>query len=150
MLNMLSQQLRIFLCTQPTDMRKNFNGLTGLVKKAMTLDPLSGHLFIFRNQRGDRLKALYWDGDGLAIWYKQLQRGTFRFPDLKNYSSAGLEIDHSTLRLILDGIDLSSIRRQHRFRINPNMTMPQPQNTQSISGAYKPQEQNFLAANHNA
>ena len=146
MLNSISHQLRIFLCTQPTDMRKNFNGLSGLIKKAMTLDPLSGHLFVFRNQRGDRLKALYWDGDGLAIWYKQLQRGTFRFPDLKNYSSAGLEIDHSTLRLILDGIDLSSIRRQHRFRLSPQINMPQLQNSQFISTAYKPQEQNVVAA----
>ena len=73
MLNIPGQQLRIFLCTKPTDMRKNFNGLTGLVRKSMMLDPLSGHLYIFRNQRGDRLKVLYWDGDGLALWYKQLR-----------------------------------------------------------------------------
>jgi transposase len=126
-------------------MRKNFNGLNGLVRKSMMLEPLSGHLFIFRNQRGDRLKVLYWDGDGLAIWYKQLQRGTFRFPDLKNYSSAGLEIDHSTLRLILDGIDLSTIRRQHRFKIEAN-NLSQPQNTQFISTAQKPLEQNLVTA----
>jgi transposase len=126
-------------------MRKNFHGLSGLIRKAMMLDPLSGHLFVFRNQRSDRLKVLYCDGDGLAIWYKQLQRGTFRFPDLKNHSSAGLEIDHSTLRLILDGIDLSTIRRQHRLRINSH-NLPQPQNTESISGAHKPLEENFVAA----
>ena len=146
MLNVIPQQLRIFLCTQPADMRKNFHGLSGLVRKSMMLDPFSGHLYVFRNQRGDRLKVLYFDSDGLAIWYKMLQRGTFRFPDLKNYSSAGLEIDHSTLRLILDGIDLSTIRRQYRYRINPGMTMPQPQNTQFISGTQKPLEQNFVAA----
>src|SRR5271155_2401478 len=133
MLNAISNQLRIFLCTEPADMRKNVNGLSGLVKKSMIFNPLTGHIFVFRNQRGDRLKVLYWDSDGFAIWYKMLQRGTFRFPDLKNYSSAGLEIDHSTLRLILDGIDLSTIRRQYRLRINsPNL--PQPQNTESISG----------------
>ena len=143
MLNPISHQLRIFLCTEPADMRKNFNGLSGLVRKSMTLDPLTGNLYVFRNQRGDRLKVLYWDGDGLAIWYKQLQRGTFRFPDLKNYSSAGLEIDHSTLRLILDGIDLSTIRRQHRYKINAS-NLPQPQNTQFISAAHKPLEQNFV------
>src|SRR5271154_2526592 len=107
----------------------------------MMLDPLTGHLFVFRNQRGDRLKVLYCDGDGLAIWYKQLQRGTFRFPDLSNYSSAGLEIDHSTLRLILDGIDLSTIRRQHRLKINSN-NLHEPQNTQLISGAQEALEQN--------
>jgi len=146
MLNPISNQLRIFLCTQPADMRKNFHGLSGLIRKSMMLDPFSGHLFVFRNQRSDRLKVLYFDSDGFAIWYKMLQRGTFRFPDLKNYSSAGLEIDHSTLRLILDGIDLSTIRRQHRFRINPSTNMTQPQNTQFISGAYTPLEQNFVAA----
>ncbi len=136
MLNPISHQLRIFLCTEPADMRKNINGLSGLVRKSMTLDPLSGHLFVFRNQRGDRLKVLYWDSDGFAIWYKMLQRGTFRFPDLKNYSSAGLEIDHSTLRLILDGIDLSSIRRQQRYKIN----------AQPISTTYKSSEQILVAA----
>ncbi len=136
MLNPISNQLRVFLCTEPADMRKNINGLSGLVRKSMTLDPLSGHLFVFRNQRGDRLKVLYFDNDGFAIWYKMLQRGTFRFPDLTNYSSAGLEIDHSTLRLILDGIDLSTIRRQQRYKINP----------QPISNAYKPQEQILVAA----
>jgi transposase len=146
MLNAISHQLRIFLCTEPADMRKNFNGLTGLVRKSMMLDPLSGHLYIFRNQRGDRLKVLYWDSDGFALWYKQLQRGTFRFPDLKNYSSAGLEIDHSTLRLILDGIDLSTIRRRHRYRINPGMNMSQSQNTQLISAAQQPLEQNLVTA----
>ena len=135
MLNPISHQLRIFLCTEPADMRKNINGLSGLVRKSMTLDPLSGHLFVFRNQRGDRLKVLYFDHDGFAIWYKQLQRGSFRFPDLTNYSSAGLEIDHSTLRLILDGIDLSTIRRQYRYKIN------QP----PIGNTYKPQEQILTA-----
>jgi transposase len=136
MLNPISHQLRIFLCTEPADMRKNINGLSGLVRKSMTLDPLSGHLFVFRNQRGDRLKVLYWDSDGFAIWYKMLQRGTFRFPDLTNYSSAGLEIDHSTLRLILDGIDLSTIRRQQRYKIN----------AQPISATHTPSQQTLVAA----
>jgi transposase len=135
MLNAISHQLRIFLCTEPADMRKNFRGLSGLVRRSMMLDPLSGFLFVFRNKRGDRLKVLYCDGDGLAIWYKQLQRGTFRFPDLSNYSSAGLEIDHSTLRLILDGIDLSTIRRQHRYKINANMNATQSQDRQLVGTA---------------
>lgn len=143
MLNAISHQLRIFLCTEPADMRKNFHGLSGLVRKSMMLDPFSGFLFVFRNKSGDKLKVFYSDGDGLAIWYKHLQRGTFRFPDLKNNSSAGLEIDHSTLRLILDGIDLSTIRRQHRYKINPSTDLPQTQTAPFISGAYKPQEQNF-------
>ncbi len=86
----------------------------------MNLDPLSGHLFIFKNKRADRIKALYWDCDGFAIWYKVLQKGTFRFPDLQNFSSAGLEIDASTLHMILDGIDLSTVRKRQRYKLSPS------------------------------
>jgi transposase len=118
MLSAVSSQLRIFLCTEPTDMRRSFNTLGSLIRKSLMLDPLSGHLYVFRNQRGDRLKVLYWDNDGFAIWYKQLQRGTFQFPDVKNITAAGVEIDHSTLRMILDGIDLSTIKRNERFKIS--------------------------------
>src|SRR3974390_283344 len=107
---------RIFLCTQDTDMRKSFDSLRGIIRSAMHLDPLSGSLFIFKNKRGDRIKCIYWDEDGFAMWYKVLQRGTFQFPDLQKYASAGLEIDASTMRMILDGIDLGSVRRRPRFR----------------------------------
>lgn len=107
---------RIFICTVDTDMRKSFDSLRGIIRGAMHLDPLSGSLFVFKNKRGDRIKCVYWDETGFAMWYKVLQRGTFQFPNLENYSSAGLEIDASTMRLILDGIDLSSIRRRPRFR----------------------------------
>lgn len=82
----------------------------------MNLDPLSGYLFVFKNRRADRIKAIYWDADGFAMWYKVLQKGTFQFPDLQNFSSAGLEIDTSTLQMILNGIDLGSIRRRQRYR----------------------------------
>ena len=111
---------RIFLCTDDTDMRKSFDSLCGVIRKSMNLDPLSGALFVFKNRRADRIKIVYWDLDGMVMWYKALQRGTFRFPDLQNFSSAGLEIDAATLRLILDGIDLRTIRRQHRHRIEVN------------------------------
>jgi len=90
----------------------------------MHLDPLSGFLFIFKNKRGDRIKCVFWDSDGFAMFYKVLQKGTFQFPDLQNISSAGLEIDSSTLRMILDGIDLSSIRRHPRYRSMPNNIGP--------------------------
>jgi transposase len=102
-------------------MRRSFDSLRGVIVRAMHLDPLSGYLFVFKNKRGDRIKIMYWDGDGFAMWYKVLQRGTFQFPDLQNFSSAGLEIDPSTLRMILDGIDLGSIRRQQRFRTAPGV-----------------------------
>lgn len=96
-------------------MRKSFDSLRGIIRSTMHLDPLSDCLFVFKNKRGDRIKAVYWDSDGFAMWYKVLQRGTFQFPDLQNFSSSGLEIDRSTLRMILDGIDLGTIRRRHRY-----------------------------------
>lgn len=100
-------------------MRKSFDSLRGIIRSAMHLDPLSGGLFLFKNKRGDRIKAVYFDEDGFAMWYKVLQRGTFQFPDLQNYTSAGVEIDALTLHMILDGVDLSSIRRRQRYR-RPN------------------------------
>lgn len=67
----LPATVRMFLCAQPIDMRKSFDGLTGLVEFALALDPLSGHLFLFLNKRRDRLKILFWERDGLVIWYKK-------------------------------------------------------------------------------
>jgi hypothetical protein len=112
----------------------------------MHLDPLSGSLFLFKNKRGDRIKVLYFDSDGFAMWYKVLQRGTFQFPDLQNFSSAGLEINASTLRMILDGIDLGSIRRRDRYRA------PHPSSiaTQPLSGLSAPLPQIFAATIHPA
>jgi transposase len=106
-------------------MRKSFDSLRGIIRSAMHLDPLSGSLFIFKNKRGDRIKCMYWDENGFAMWYKVLQRGTFQFPNLQKYSSAGLEIDASTMRLILDGVDLGSIRKRPRFR-TPLVPPPKP------------------------
>jgi transposase len=112
---------RMFLCTENTDMRRSFDSLCGIVRRTMSLDPLSGYLFIFKNRRANRIKILYWDADGLAMWYKALQRGTFQFPDLKHQSCAGLEIDGITLRLILDGIDLTKIRKRPRYSAGLNV-----------------------------
>ena len=106
---------RLFLCTQPTDMRKGFNALTGTVRDTLKLDPLTGSLFIFKNKSGDKIKILYFDTDGFAIWYKQLANGSFKFPETNNNNFTGLEIDISTLRNILDGIDLTSVRKRKRF-----------------------------------
>lgn len=112
-------QTRIFLCTADTDMRKSFDSLRGIIRSSMHLDPQSGYLFVFKNKRADRIKCVFWDTDGFAMFYKVLQKGTFQFPSLQNISSAGLEIDASTLRMILDGIDLGSIRRQQRYKWPP-------------------------------
>ena len=76
----LSAAVRVYLANEPADMRKSFDGLSALVAGALELDPLSGHLFVFLNRRRDRIKILYWDRDGLAVWAKRLERGTFRIP----------------------------------------------------------------------
>ncbi len=112
--------VKIHVCVKPTDMRKSFNGLCGLAEHVLLQDPLSGHLFVFRNRIRDRLKVMYWDGDGLAIWYKRLERGTFQFPtDLKNLDEeqAGAEITVSELNLLLGGIDLASVKQRRRYQL---------------------------------
>jgi transposase len=107
--------VRIFLCTRHADLRKGFDGLAQMVREFLGADPLSGHLFVFRNKRGDRLKLLYWDSDGLAIWYKRLEQGSFRFPPVAG-DDDGLEIRAADLTMILDGVDLDSVKRQKRYQ----------------------------------
>jgi transposase len=112
MLN-LPPAVRIWLATRATDLRKSFDTLAELVRRQLQADPLSGHLFVFRNKRADRIKLLYWDEDGFVIIYKRLEAGTFRFPSAEADS---LEIRAADLQLLLDGIDLSSVKRQRRYR----------------------------------
>jgi len=107
--------VRIFLCTQPADMRRSFDGLAQMVREFLGADPLSGHLFVFRSKRGDRVKLLYWDSDGLAIWYKRLEEGTFRFPAAPA-ESGGIEVRAADLAMLLDGVDLESVQRRKRYR----------------------------------
>lgn len=114
--------LKIFICTEPTDMRRGFDGLSGMADGLMKQDPLSGNLLVFRNRNRDRLKILYWDRDGLAIWYKRLEKGTFQFPtDLrpKETKPVSVEITASDLSLLLGGIDLRTAHRRKRFE-RPN------------------------------
>lgn len=119
---MLSLSLpgRVFLCTLPTDMRKSFDSLAGLVEQELGQDPLSGDLFVFRSKRGDRLKLLYWDDGGLAIWYKRLEEGTFVFPlpsaERAQVGAHGIVIRPAELVMLLDGIDLNSVKRRKRYQ----------------------------------
>lgn len=112
----LSATTRVFFCTQPVDMRRSFDGLHGLVGQCFPHDALSGHFFVFRNRRGDRLKVLYWDRDGLAIWYKRLETGVFRMPELPA-DAQSVEIDARDWALVLQGIDPDSAHRLPRYRL---------------------------------
>jgi transposase len=112
--------VRIFLCTRHADLRKSFDGLAQLVRDFLGADPLSGHLFIFRNKRGDRLKLLYWDADGYAIWYKRLEAGTFALPPADGTRSRsgdyGVLLRPAELAMLLEGIELSQLRRRKRYQ----------------------------------
>ncbi len=115
----LPPAVKIHVCVAPTDMRKGFDGLCGLAEHVLQQDPLSGHLFVFRNRARDRLKVLYWDNDGLAIWYKRLERGRFQLPtDLQTADEMPVraEISASELNLLLGGIDLASVKRRKRYQ----------------------------------
>lgn len=108
-------QVKIFLAVEPADMRQGFDRLAARVSQMLQADPLSGHLFVFRNRRADRLKLLYWDGDGYALWYKRLEAGTFRFPAaIENQPS--VTISAADWAMLLGGVDLSSVRRGKRYR----------------------------------
>jgi transposase len=105
---------RVFLCATPTDMRKSFDGLSAVVREHLQQDPLAGDLFVFRNKRGDRLKLLYWDEDGLAVWCKRLEEGTFQFPAAR--AGNAIEVKATELALILGGIELRSVERRKRYQ----------------------------------
>ena len=111
----LPASVRIFLCLEITDMRRGFDGLAAMVTELLKDDPLSGHMFVFRNRRRDRVKILYWDRDGYALWYKRLEKGTFKFPSVTSSRSQRVEVKASDLMMLLDGVDLRSVRREKRY-----------------------------------
>lgn len=112
----ISAQTRIYISVDATDMRKGFDGLCGIVSSTLHQDPLSGALFLFINKRRDRLKVLYWDGDGLAIWYRRLEQGTFQAQSYPSNAPA-FEIRSDEFMMLLRGIDLSNVRRRKRFQL---------------------------------
>jgi transposase len=114
MINLL-HPVRVFLHAPPTDLRKGFDALSGLVTTAFAQDPTSGHLFLFVNRRRDRVKILYWDRDGLAIWYKRLETGSFQLPAAPR-DAMSIEMSSTQLALILSGIDLRSARQRKRYQ----------------------------------
>jgi len=106
--------VRIFVCTQTTDMRYGFDRLAMLSQMVLKQDPLSGHLFVFFNRRGDRCKILFWDRSGFCLYYKRLEQGVFHLQAYPADTST-LELDIAELSLILEGIDLAGTRRCKRY-----------------------------------
>jgi transposase len=104
----LTAATRIYLYRGPADMRCSFDGLSGLVRRGLGGDPLSGALFVFCNRRRTMVKLLYWAGDGYTIWAKRLEKGTFCLPSTASESA---ELDHRHLMMLLEGV---SPRRLHR------------------------------------
>jgi transposase len=109
-----AQSARIWLAAEATDMRCGFDRLAERVKVVIGQDPLSGHLFVFRSRRGDRLKILVWERDGFLLWYKRLEAGVFKLPKLGE-GSRSVELRASELAMILDGIDVSKLKRVPRY-----------------------------------
>ena len=112
----VASNCRIFVYTAATDLRKSFNGLSGLVAEHFDEELLSGHLFLFFNRRRDSVKILSWDRDGLMIVYKRLEAGTFQCGALHGDTST-IEIDSTKLSLLLSGIDIASARRRKRYKV---------------------------------
>jgi len=115
----LSVSTRYFLYRHQADMRKGFDGLSGLVRNELQKDPLSGDVFIFFNKRHNQVKLLLWERDGFSIYYKRLEKGTYELPTM-NDSSSSAELRSDELMFILQGISLASIRRRKRFAIVEN------------------------------
>jgi transposase len=107
--------VKIFLCLATTDMRKSIDGLAGLASTVLEQDPLSGHLFVFAGKRRDRVKLLYFDGDGFALWYKRLESGVFRLPATVG-AQRSVTLTAAELTMLLSGVDLASVRRTKRYR----------------------------------
>jgi transposase len=112
----LPASVRVYLCLTACDMRKSFDGLHQLVRDYLELDAFAGHLFVFTSRRRDRLKILYWDRDGFAVWSKRLEEGTYAMPLENSVGEHRREITAQELGALLSGIDLSQARHRKRYQ----------------------------------
>jgi len=113
----LSPAVRIFVHALPTDMRKQFDGLSAIVTHSFGMDLLRGDYFVFVNRACDRCKILCWDRDGLVVWAKRLERGRFQLPSGHDAASLAIEVDCVTLAMMIGGIDLDSAKRRRRYQV---------------------------------
>ncbi len=105
---------KVFIYARPTDMRKGFDGLCGLVVNHMELDPRQGYMFVFMNRQRTLIKVLLWDRDGLALFYKRLEKGSFKRPTA-NINAPNSELSKDELFMILRGIDFEKTKKRRRF-----------------------------------
>jgi transposase len=110
----LPASVRVYVCLTPCDMRKSFDGLHALVREHLELDAFAGHLFVFASRRKDRVKILYWDRDGFALWSKRLEEGTYAMP-AAGATENRREITTQELGALLSGIDLQHASRRKRY-----------------------------------
>src|SRR5262245_18428454 len=110
----LSVAVKLWFCATAVDMRLGYDGLLAYVQSHLKADPFSGHLFIFRNRAANRLKALYWGGHGLCLWCQRLECGRYHFPEVTGDRPA-VELSAAQFQMVIDGIDLSRVRRFKRF-----------------------------------
>ena len=111
----LPASVRVYLCLEPCDMRRSFDSLHALIRDRLQMDAFAGHLYLFFGRRRDRLKILYWDRDGFALWAKRLEQGTFSIP-VPETDNPHVEMTSEELAALLSGIDLSTAARRPRYR----------------------------------
>src|SRR5260370_30984077 len=117
----LRTSVRVYLAAEPVDLRRGHDGLVAIVRNEWHLNPFDGHLFVFLGRRLDRVKILVWDRNGFALYYKKLSQGRFRMPTITS-GAARIEIDATTLAMLLDGIDVNYLRRPSAW--TPPPTLP--------------------------
>ena len=121
----LPSLVKIYLHAAPVNLHFSFDRLAGIVREEMGRDPLSGHLFVFRNRRGDRVKLLFWDDDGFVILYKRLEAGVFKFPVVSPETRA-VKVSVADLSMLLWGIEAGSVRRHKRFSLSEHRAQHAP------------------------
>lgn len=112
----ISQYHRFHLYSIPTDMRKSFDGLSGIIQNNLQGNPMSGDLFIFINKGRDKIKLLHWQGAGYTLYYKRLEKGTFELPDYTSVEGS-VSLSYPQIVMIVDGLSIKNI--QHRKRYTP-------------------------------
>jgi transposase len=125
----LPPSVRIFVAVEPVDARKSFDGLSAVVRDSWGANPLTGHMFCFINRRGDMIQILFWDRTGFVIMRKRLEAGTFRLIRGADSDNSHVEIDAADLALMLEGIEMSDVKRRKRFKREPQLPAQEKSST---------------------